>query len=122
MGLALDGACSHTGKVSQQIHKIKKIKGFLNTNWSPMNFEAVADDIDKDTSLSGSDELLTKYRRYGRPYLVSSGIEDGIKFIFTMSPFMSKIESEADFISHMMNFNTSSVQLHLIKCQWSGLE
>ena len=74
------------------------MKGFLDTNWSPMNFEAVADDIDKeDTSFSGKDEQLTKYRHYGRPYLVSSGIEDGIKFIFTMSPFMSKIASEADF-------------------------
>ena len=64
-----------------------------------MNFEAVVDDIDKDDiGFSGGDEQLTKYRRYGRPYLVSSGMEDGIKFIFTMSPYMSKIASEADFI------------------------
>ena len=34
----------------------------------------------------------------GRPYLVACGIEDGIKFIFTMSPVMDKIASEADFI------------------------
>ena len=96
---AVDGASSHTGKVSQEIRKTKKRKGFLDTSWSPMNFEAVADDIDEDdTALSGSNEPLTNYRRYGRPYLVSSGIEDGIKFIFTMSPFMSKIASEADFI------------------------
>ena len=96
---AVDGASSHTGKVSHEIHKTKKRKGFLDISWSPMNSETVADDIDKeDTQFSGSDERLTKYQRHGRPYLVSSGIEDGIKFIFTMSPYMSKIASEADFI------------------------
>ena len=96
---AIDGASSHTGKVSHEIRKTKKRKGFLDTSWSPMNFETVADDIDKeDTQFSGSDERLTRYQHHGRPYLVSSGIEDGIKFIFTMSPYMSKIASEADFI------------------------
>ena len=47
-------ASSHTGKVSHEIRKTKKRKGFLDTSWSPMNFETVADDIDKeDTQFSG---------------------------------------------------------------------
>ena len=49
-------------KVSQEICKTKKTKGYLNTNWSLMNFEAVADDIDKnDIGFSGNNEQLTKY-------------------------------------------------------------
>lgn len=63
---AVDSASSHMGKVSQEIRKTKKNKGFLDTNWSPMNFEAMADDIDKDdTEFSGSKEQLTKYQKYG---------------------------------------------------------
>ena len=42
---------------------------------------------------------LNEYKRNGRPYLVACGIEDGIKFIFTMSPVMAKIASEADLFN-----------------------
>ena len=44
-----------------------------------MNFEEVADEIDKEDSNLGGDES-NKFRKSGRPYLVSSGIEDGIKY------------------------------------------
>ena len=33
-----------------------------------------------------------------RPCLVASGFEEGVKYIFTMSPIMAKVASEADFI------------------------
>ena len=45
-----------------------------------------------------NDEDLIKYRKCGRPYLIASGLEDGIKYIFTMSPTMVKVASEADFM------------------------
>ena len=51
--------------------------------------------IRKDSELGGDEGK--KFRKYGRPYLVASGIDNGIKFIFTMSPYMSKVASEADF-------------------------
>ena len=41
---------------------------------------------------------IAKYTRYGRPYLVSSGYEDGMKFIFTMPPIMIDILCAADFM------------------------
>ena len=97
---AVDGASSHTGKVSHEIRKTKQMKGLIDKAWSPMNFEQVADTIDEeDNQLSGdAQERITKYRHYGRPYLVAAGYEDGIKFIFTMSPFMAKVATDADFI------------------------
>ena len=97
---AVDGASSHTGKVSQEIRKTKQRKGLMDKDWSPMNFEEVADTIDEeDNEISGDgSEKLKKYKRHGRPYLVAFGLEDGIKFIFTMSPIMTKVASEADFI------------------------
>ena len=57
-----------------------------------VKFEEVADEIDKKDSELGGDEGK-RFRKYGRPYLVASGIENGIKFIFTMSPYMSKVAS-----------------------------
>ena len=39
-----------------------------------------------------------KYKKHGRPYLVSAGIEEGIRYIFTMLPLMAKVASEAEFI------------------------
>ena len=45
-----------------------------------MNFEEVADEIDKEDSNLGGDES-NKFRKSGRPYLVSSGIEDGYLFV-----------------------------------------
>ena len=41
-----------------------------------MNFEEVADEIDKDHSNLGIDES-NKFRKSGRHYLVSSGLEHG---------------------------------------------
>ena len=51
----------------------------------------------RDSEWGGGDEC-EKFGNFGRPYLVSTGIEDGIPFIFTMLPYMSKIASEADFL------------------------
>ena len=93
----VDGASSYSGKVSQEVRKTKQKSGLLGHNWSPMKFEEVADEIDRDNSELGGNES-ERFRKCGRPYLVSSDIEDGIKFIFTMSPWMSKVGSEADFL------------------------
>ena len=48
-------------------------------NWIPSEFESIADKIDADDeALSGtSEESMKHYKAYGRPYLVSAGIENG---------------------------------------------
>ena len=94
---AVDGASSHSDKLSLEIKESKHKNGLLDHNWSPMKFKEVADEVDKRDSELGGNEG-ERFRNFGRPYLVSTGIEDGIKFIFTMSPYMSKIASEADFL------------------------
>ena len=94
---AVDCASCHIGKVSQEVRKTKQKNGLLDYNWSPMEFERVADEMDKEDSELGGNES-TLFKKCGRPYLISSGIEYGIKFIFTMSPYMSKIAIEADFL------------------------
>ena len=51
--------------------------------------------IDEDNQIGGNQ--ADKYKQYGSPYLVASGFEEGI-YIFTMSPTMAKVASEADFV------------------------
>ena len=40
----------------------------------------------------------TRLNKFMRPYMVSAGIEEGIKFIFCMSPFMYSPLAESVFI------------------------
>ena len=82
---AINSASCHTGKVTQQIWKTKQMSGLLDKNWSPMVFEEIADVIDKkDNEIGDSDdEELTMYKKHGRPYLVSTGMENGIN-IFSL--------------------------------------
>lgn len=47
---AVDGASSHSGKLPLEIRKSKKKIGHLDKNWSPMDFEEVADEVDKKDS------------------------------------------------------------------------
>lgn len=96
---AIDDASCHTGKVSEEIRKTKKKQGLLDKFWSPTDFENVAESIDQEDYEAGTTKHeLDKYKRHGRPYLVSAGIENGIKFVFTMSPLMADVASRADFI------------------------
>ena len=97
---AVDVPSSHLGKVTREVKKAKEMAGMTSKDWSPSEFEAVADKIDKDDEvLSGTCEQDQKmYKTYGRPYLVSAGFEDGINYLFTMSPLMNRIADNADFM------------------------
>ena len=59
----------------------------------------------KDEELTGDivDSVLIK--GLTRPYLVSAGIEDGIKFVFCMSPFMSSLLAESEFVEADITYN-----------------
>ena len=54
---AVDGTNSHSGKVSQEVRETKQKSGLLGHNWSPMKFEEVADDIDRDDSELGGNDI-----------------------------------------------------------------
>lgn len=59
--------------------------GLNERNWSPYEFEKEADTVDEnDDNLSGnSRDKLMKYKKHGRPYLISAGIEQGIRYNVT---------------------------------------
>ena len=69
---------------------------WTDMDWSPTEFEELADSIDKDDNAVNGDsnDKLQKYRELGRPYMLSAGIDGKIRFVFTMSPLIT----ESDFI------------------------
>ena len=44
-------------------------------------------------------------KNISRPYLASAGIEDGIWYVHTMNPLMSKVLAHADFVEADITFN-----------------
>ena len=82
------------------INKAKERKRLTEKYWSPLDFEEVANSIDQeDNDLSGdNDEKLKEYRKLGKPYRISAGLEGGVKFIFTMSPLMATVAANSEFI------------------------
>ena len=107
---AVDKASTHTGIFSQQIKNKKNIKGFSDRDWSPIDFEETANCVDEDDS---DFQCEQDKKKYGRPYLVSSGIEEGIKYIFTMSPTMTKVACDADFIQADITYDDCREYLYL---------
>ena len=47
-------------------------------------------------------------KKLSRPYLVSAGLDDGIKYIFTMSPYMSQLLSTSEFIQTDITYNVTT--------------
>ena len=47
-------------------------------------------------------------KKLSRPYLVSAGLEDEIKFIFTMNPYMSELLSISVFIQTDITYNVNT--------------
>ena len=106
-----DKAANNVGKVRYQLKKAKGPK--LDSATVIDDFESIADEIDQaDAIASGEcggatlvETTSEKYRRLGRPYLRSAGIEDGIKSVLVMTPLMAQIVSSAPFIQADITFN-----------------
>lgn len=107
----IDKAANNLGRVRYQLKKAKGPK--LDCATVIHDFESIADEIDMSdengTGVLGGASLvetsLEKYRRLGRPYLRSAGIEDGIKYVLVMTPLMAQILSSAPFIQADITFN-----------------
>ena len=54
------------------------------------------------------------YGRKGQPYLCSIGMEDGINYIFTMTPLMSDILAVADFIEADITYDENTEYCYLL--------
>ena len=79
-----------------------------SVGWDVTSFKEVADDIDSEDRQNGSNvsqPANAELCKLSRPYLISAGIENGIRYVFTMNPLMSKVLSKAEFIEADITFN-----------------
>ena len=97
---AVDAASSHLGKLARKVSQVKRSSAVSAERWLPTTFEECADELDENDFEKSNDttERKQKYLRLGRPYLVSTGMDNGINFIFAMTPFMADVAAKADFI------------------------
>lgn len=112
---AVDGASAHLGKVSRIVTNARKLSPAYSSKWSVEEFETIADEIDsKDEQYSGDDGKTRKeFSKLGRPYLRAVGIEDGVKYILTMSPLMCDILCSADFLEADVTYNENTEYKYL---------
>ena len=94
------------GRIAREVRKSKH-NTVAGSNWDVANFEEVADDIDsRDDELAGDSIDSHQLKSLARPYLVAAGIENGIQFIFCMSPFMSSLLAESEFVEADITYET----------------
>ena len=111
---AVDAASSHLGRVAREVAKSKDNLGVRSKDWSPCLLETVADEVDRDDMHRNDDShQQTPYQELGRPYLVSAGVENGVRYAFAMSPLMSKMLSTAEFLQSDITYNENSVYPYL---------
>ena len=95
--------------MAREVAKKKIVMGLKDKNWSPCNLEdAVGTLDDDDNQISHNIDQDMKYQGYGRPYLISAGVENGIKYSFAMSPLMAKVLSEAQFLQTDITYNENT--------------
>ena len=105
---AVDSASTHIGRVAQQVKK-GRLMASGGSNWDIGDFETIADDIDKkdDEVSAKTPRERESLKKLCRPYLVSAGIEGGIRYIFTMNALMCQLLSTSDFVEADITFNES---------------
>ena len=100
----VDQACTNLERVS---HIVKKARE-PSMDFDVLKFESVADQADEcdiKESCTLSQAQVKSLKNISRPYLASAGIEDGIQYIHTMNPLMSKILARAEFVETDITFN-----------------
>ena len=78
------------------------------------DMEKIADKIDeKDFSREGSTLISKCYKELGRPYMRHYSISNSSTYQFIMSPLMSKLLSEAEFVETDTTYNENSELMYL---------
>ena len=95
----VDEASIHIGRVAQVVKRARQ-KSVYGQSWDIANFETIADQIDTadERYASRSSDEKKKIRNLTSPYLVSAGIENGIRYILTMNPLMSCLLARAELL------------------------
>ena len=104
----VDTTSANMNRISTAMSKARSSSALCNSKWDITLFEKMADDIDEEDALHGSSyshSLSDELKKLSRPYLLSAGIENGIQYIFTMSPLMSEILSKAESIEAEIIYN-----------------
>ena len=116
---AVDKASASVERVSSVMSKARSSSALCNAKWDIASLEKMADNSDEKDAFHGSNYsqvMRNELTKLSRPYLVSAGIENGIQYIFTMNPLMSKFYqklSSSKLILHTMRQRNTLTYLML---------
>ena len=104
---AVDQASANTGRLRHEVHKDREQFLVSSTKWKVNSFEDVADEMDEeDENVCGAPtEEVDQLKKLSCPYLASAGIENGINYIHTMSPYMTQVLANTDLVEADVTFN-----------------
>jgi len=104
----IDKASTHLGRIRTEVRKAK----LTSTAEKTFDFLQLEQTLDKNDAeeIKRLGDATEGYavKKLSRPYLVSAGLEDGVKYIFTMNPYMSELLSKSEFIQTDITYNVST--------------
>ena len=107
---AADLSAAHKGRLNmirrQVLEKTDKpCKGYL----SLLEMEKIADQVDdKDQQTEGSDKVSTEYKKLCRPYMRKYAITTDLIYQLIMTPLMSRILCNSEYIEVDTTYNENS--------------
>ena len=109
---SVDTAASSYDRIDHHRKKIIRDSCVIATIIGEM--EKIADKIDdKDATNEGSSAISEAYKKLGRPYMRDFAISSSISYQFIMSPLMSKLLAEADFLETDTTYNENTELTYL---------
>lgn len=115
LGYRPDVSANSYGRLDYQRKRALKESGLTVKGVTVIaEMEAIADKIDKkDCEVEGSVSMSDRYAKLGRPYMRDYGISPTFTYQFIMSPLMTKLLSEAEFLETDTTYNENCELIYL---------
>jgi len=105
----VDQGSTHIGRIRPEVKKTKSATATNEGVWNCCHLEELLDEIDLEESKKINDSTEEReVSSLARPYLLSAGIDNGIKYMHTMNPLMVQLLSEAEFLQTDITCNVTT--------------
>ena len=94
----VDTASGHMGKLAREVKKAK-LQSLFGSNWNVYEIEDIADKVDAEEDKFTRNRMDSqKVKKICRPYLVSAGLENRIRYVFWANPLMNEMLTQSEFV------------------------
>ena len=107
---------THKGKVKNlRLAALRETSQSLPPQVSILNLEKATKQFDHDQEkASGEQAHMADYKTIGHPYMRGYSLSNSFSWVVTISPLMSQVFAEAEFIEVDVTYNAASVLEYLL--------